>query len=413
MRKSFLLLILLCHLSVSAQQRPGNLGFYLDEAVKNSPLLNDYRNQADAAKADSILARASRKPYVEARSQFQYFPLYGNFGYDEVITNGGNYTAVMGISQNILNSKSVNNRYRSIDLQKQSIGISAEISSIDLRRIITDQYITAYTVYRDLEFNRSFLVLSNEENEFVKGFVKSGITRQTDYMSLQIETQSQEILVKQLEGAYRKELNTLNRLSGISDTAFIGLDYPIIEIKPVPEVSRTPVMLQYGVDSIRIENDKAAIDLRYAPKISWYADAGFLSHSPWNFYNHFGYSAGLSLSIPVYDGRQRNTEKQKLSLSENSRRVYEDNYKKQYSQKLVQLTNDLKTLNDTYARLVDQLALSDQLVKALKKQLEAGMVLMTDYINAVRNYRSINRNLLVVNLQKLQVINEMNYLTVQ
>jgi outer membrane protein TolC len=413
MRKSFLLLTLLCQLSVSAQQRSGNLGYYLDEAIRNSPLLNDYRNQTDAARADSILARASRKPYVEAKSQLQYFPLYGNFGYDEVITNGGNYTAVMGISQNIMNSKSVNNRYRSIDLQKQSIGISAELSAIDLRRIVTDQYITTYTVYRDLEFNRSFLILSTEEIELVKGFVTKGISRQTDYMSLLIETQSQEIIVKQLEGAYRKELNTLNRLSGISDTSVVGLNEPVLEIKTVPDISRSPVLMQYGVDSIRIENDRAAIDLRYTPKISWYADAGFLSHSPWNFYNHFGYSAGLSLSIPVYDGRQRNTEKQKLSLSENSRRAYEENYKKQYSQKLLQLNNDLKTLNDTYARLEDHLALSDQLVKALKKQLEAGIVLMTDYISAVRNYRSINRNLLVVNLQKLQVINEMNYLTVE
>jgi outer membrane protein TolC len=413
MRKSFLLLTLLCQLSVSGQQRTGNLVYYLDEAIRNSPLLNDYRNQANAARADSILARASRKPYIEARSQLQYFPLYGNFGYDEVITNGGNYTAVMGISQNILNSKSVNNRYRSIDLQKQSIRISAELSSIDLRRIITDQYITAYTVFRDLEFNRSFLVLSNEESELVKGFVRRGISRQTDYMALQIETQSQEILVKQLEGAYRKELNTLNRLSGISDTSFVRLNEPMLEIKQVPDISRSPVMMQYDVDSIRIENDRAAVDLRYTPKVSWYADAGFLSHSPWNFYNHFGYSAGLSLSIPVYDGRQRNTEKQKLSLSENSRRAYEENYKKQYSQKLAQLNNDLKTLTETYAQLEDQLALSDQLVKALKKQLEAGMVLMTDYINAIRNYRSINRNLLVVNLQKLQVINEMNYITVQ
>jgi hypothetical protein len=34
------------------------------------------------------------------------------------------------------------------------------------------------------------------------------------------------------------------------------------------------------------------------------ADAGILTSNPWNFYNHFGYSAGISLNIPVYDGKQ-------------------------------------------------------------------------------------------------------------
>jgi hypothetical protein len=60
-----------------------------------------------------------------------------------------------------------------------------------------------------------------------------------------------------------------------------------------------------------------------------------------------------------------------------------------------------------------QLKTSDQLVKALKDQLEAGIIQMTDYINALKNFRTMSRNLNMVNIQKLQVINEINFLLTQ
>ena len=74
----------------------------------------------------------------------------------------------------------------------------------------------------------------------------------------------------------------------------------------------------------RIENEKIAIDIRYKPKVNWFADAGFLTSNPWNFYKHFGYSAGVSLNMPIYDGKQRGIEKQKLEFEQNSRQNYED-----------------------------------------------------------------------------------------
>jgi outer membrane protein TolC len=91
-----------------------------------------------------------------------------------------------------------------------------------------------------------------------------------------------------------------------------------------------------------------AIDIRYRPKINWFADAGFLTSNPWNFYKHFGYSAGVSLNIPVYDGKQRGIEKQKLDLNENTRDAYQRNYYKQYFQQIRQLNFDLeKALNES------------------------------------------------------------------
>ena len=390
-----------------------NLEFYLDEGIHNSPLLNDYRNQIKSASSDSLLIRAAKKPLVEVKSQLLYAPAYRNFGYDEIVTDQGNYTAVMGVSQPLFNKKEINNKYDAVDIQKRTLNNSSQISINELKKVITDQYLTSFSVYTDFIFNKNFLELLEKENVIVKQFVKNGIAKQTDFLSLLVETQSEEMLVTQIKSQYRKDLMLLGQLCGLNDSTWYELTDPKIEMKGTPDITKSPAYIQYKIDSIRIENEKAAIDIRYKPKINWFADAGFLTSNPWNFYNHFGYSAGVSLNIPVYDGKQRGIEKQKLEFNENSRQAYMDTYYKQYFQQIQQLNIELSSLNKMSSQVENQLRTSEQLVNTLKEQLETGIIQMTEYINAIKSFKTTSRSINLIKMQKLQVINEMNFLLTQ
>ena len=409
MFRRFFLIIFLSGLTLVAYNQTRNLDFYLTQAIQNSPLLNDYRNQISSALADSLIIRAAKKPLIEAKSQLLYSPFYHNFGYDDVITDGGNYSAVMGVSQKVFNRRELNNKFEAIALQKQSVNNSSQITITELVKIIIDQYLTTFSGYTDFLFNKNFLELLAKENEIVKQFVKNGIAKQTDYLSLLVETQSQEILVNQLKSQYWKDLMLLSQLCGLNDSIWYELTEPKLEIKGTPDIAKSPSYIKYKIDSIRIENEKMAINIRYKPKVNWFADAGFLTSNPWNFYKHFGYSAGLSLNIPVYDGKQRGIEKQKLELNENSRKAYENTYYKQYFQQIQQLNLELKALNELSAQIETQLKTSEQLVNTLKEQLEAGIIQMTDYINAIKNFKTTSRNINLINIQKKQVINELNF----
>lgn len=413
MERRFLLIIIFFGLTLVAHNQSRNLDFYITEGLQNSPLLKDYRNQINSAVSDSMLVSAAKKPLVEAKSQFQYSPFYNNFGYDQVITDGGNYTAVMGVTQTLFNKRELTNKYRAIDIQKQLVNNSSNISTSELKKIITEQYLISFSGLTDFRFNKTFLELFVKEIEIVQQFVKNGVGKQTDYLSLLVEMQAQEIQVTQLKNQYRKDLTTLNKLCGLSDTSGYELSEPQIRINGIPDVSITPSYILFKIDSLKIENEKTAIDIRYKPKVNWFADAGFLTSNPWNFYKHFGYSAGIGLNIPVYDGKQRSIEKQKLEFNENTRQGYENNYKNQYFQQIQLLNDELKSLYETTLQLKKQLITSDQLVKALKNQLEAGIIQMTEYINAIKSYKSITRNLNLIDNQKLQVINEMNFLLTQ
>jgi hypothetical protein len=413
MQRRFLLTLFISGLTLIAYNQTHNLDFYLKEGLHNSPLLNEYRNRGNSAVSDSLLIGAAKKPLVIAKSQLLYSPFYKNFGYDEVITDGGNYMALLGITQNVFNKRELDNKYKAVGLQKQLIFNSSRISTNELNKIITDHYLISFSDYSDMIFNKKYLELFVRENEIVKQFVINGVCKQTDYLSLIIETQSQEILVNQLKSQFRKDVMLLNQLCGLNDSVWYDLEEPKLSVKGVPDIVKTPSYIQFKIDSIRIENEKTAVDIKYKPKINWFADAGFLTSNPWNFYKHFGYSVGIGLNIPVYDGKQRELEKQKLTFDENSRKGYENSYRKQYFQQIQQLRDELKILNETSVQLENQIKTSDQLVRAFKEQLEAGIIQMTEYINALKNFKSISRNINLINIQKLQVINEINFLSTQ
>ena len=413
MYKRFIVLLFFSSVSLFALSQSRSLDYYLQEGIRSSPLLKDYNNQVNSALVDSLLIRSSKMPQVEARSQLLYSPAYKNFGYDEVVTDGGNYQAVVGVSQNILNRKELSNKFQAVSIQRQLVTNSSRISLADLKKMITEQYLASYTDYSDLTFNKSFLELIYKENEITRQFVISGLCKQTDYLSLKIETQSQEILVNQLKSQFEKDLRLLNQVCGLSDTGLYELNLPALEIKGTNEISKSPLFIQYKIDSLRIVNEITAVDIQYRLKMNWFADAGFLTATPWNFYRHFGYSAGVSLSIPLYDGHQKEKEKQKLGLAEETRGTYQDNFRKQFNQQIMQLNDELKSLQALSVQLENQLTTSEQLVNALKGQLESGIIQMTEYINAIKNYRYITKNMSDNRIQILMVINQLNYLLTQ
>jgi len=408
--RRFIFFFIVSGLSLAGISQSRDLNYYLREGLQNSPLINDLKNQLQSASLDSIIIAARRKPQVEGRSQLLYSPYNDHFGYDEVITDGGNYQAVAYVSQDLFVSKKTGNKYQALNYEKQGLNLSVKLSSAELMKTITDLYLESYSVYSELLFNVSFLDLMKNENQVVSRFVENGIYSQADYLSLLVETGGQEVIITQLRNQYRKNIMSLNELCGIVDTSQIMLQMPVIEPQGTARISDYLILRQYSLDSLRIINEKEALSLRYKPSVNWFADAGILTSNPFNFYRHAGASAGVSLTVPIYDGHQKKVEEDKLSLKEDSRSRYFNSTKKEYDQIYLRLNSELEGIKQIKAGLEKQLALSDQLVKSLRVQLENGIIKMQDYIVAIKNYRNINRYIILSDIDILRVKNEINYI---
>ena len=167
--------------------------------------------------------------------------------------------------------------------------------------------------------------------------------------------------------------------------------------------------MQLKIDSLKITNQKNLVDANYRPRLSWFADAGFLGSNPALLYKNFGTSFGLNFSMPLYDGKQENIQYQKLSISESSRTNYQQYFKNQYNQHIVQINMQLVENEQLTAQIQKQIASSEMLITMSKQLLNKGELSVTDFIVTIKNYIDIKNQLNQTQLTKLQLMNELNY----
>ncbi len=386
-----------------------NLAFYVNEATSNSPLLKDLSNQRLSNLIDSLRIQAGLKPQVAGNSTNSYAPIIGGWGYDGAVTNGANFSQLITVTKQFVPQANLQNQYEAIRLLNESLTVSGKVSVQDLYKSITAQYITAYGNWQQVSFNTDLINLLKKEELVLKVFTQKGVYRQTDYLTFLVTIQQQEILVKQAKMQYRNDLATLNYLAGINDTTEVMLQSPSIDLAIVPEAESTIFYKQYRVDSLKLRNSDALIDFNYKPKINAYVDGGYVTAFPSDFYKNFGASVGLNITVPIYDGKQKKMQHDKITIAERTRQGYRDYFKKQFSQQIAQLSQQLRLTNELTEQMNLQLKYTEALIEANRKLMSSGDVRMADYILAISNYINAKNVIRLNIISKQQLINQINY----
>jgi outer membrane protein TolC len=392
---------------VSAQDR--SLDYYVNAALHNSPLLKDYNNQARSNLIDSLRIRASYRPQVNGSSINSYAPVINGWGYDNAITNGANINELVGATQRLISKQNLQNQYESIRLQNEGLVVTGKISEQDLKKAVTSQYITAYGVWQQFSYNKEMLDLLETEETILKQLTERGIYRQTDYLAFLVTVQQQEVLISQIRLQYQNEFGTLNYLSGVLDTSFVALPAPALDPVAIPGLENTVFYRQFEVDSMKLRNSDAQIDFSYKPKVSVYADAGYISSLMYLPYKNFGTSFGVNVAVPIYDGHQKKMQHDKIAIAEQTREQYRDFYKMQYNQQVDQLLQQLQSTQQLIDQTTTQLRFAKALIDANRKLLQTGDARIADYIIAIGNYLTARNTIAQNVISKLQIINQLNY----
>ena len=409
MRNSGILFLGLLFLGLSAAAQQPNLSYYLTQALSNSPLLKDYQDQQQSNQVDSLRIIASYKPQVTANSLNSFAPSYKGFGYDYAVTNGGTLSALLGVNKTVISKAYLGTQFQTIQLQNQLLANHAKISEQDLKRNVTAQYITAYGDLQQLNFNREESALLEKEEQLLKILTEKNVYRQTDYLIFYVTLQQQKITGKQLEIQYANDLASLNYLCGITDTTTLPIADPDIVLDPLPDISNSVFFQQFVLDSLQLSNSRAMVDFSYRPKINVFGDGGFYSAFSYQGYKNFGASIGLSITLPVYDGHQKQLQYNKISIAEHTRQVYQDFFKRQYRQQVAQLMQQLYGTDQLIGEIRDQIRYSKALIEVNEKLLGTGDAKITDYVLAINNYLTAKNLLTQNNINHLQIINQINY----
>ena len=408
MNRHFLILLLtIIFLDSYGQQR--SLDEFISSGITKSPLLKDLKNQKRGNAIDSLRIDASYKPQVTASSSNTYAPTYNGWGYESAITNGANFSQLISVSKRLVSKENLNNQYDAINLQNQTLAVSGKVSEQDIRKSITAQYITAYGDQQQVEFNNEMLKLLSKEEAILKTLTEKNVYRQTDYLSFLVTLKQQELSISQLKIQLQNDLATLNYLSGIIDTSSVTLSSPSLEPKIVEDVDNTVFAEQYKIDSLKLRNNDAMIEYNYKPKVDLYADAGLISTFQLDPYKNFGTSIGVTITMPIYDGKQKKMQHDKNAISQQTRGEYEQYFKSQYAQQIAQLVQQLQYTEQFIAQAKDDLKYSEALIEANRKLLVSGDVRMADYILAIGNYLTAKNTITQTSVNRLQIINQINY----
>ena len=403
-----LILIFVCLFTCSFSQS-NTLDYFLEQALSNSPLLKDYKNQVLANQQDSLRIRAVNKPQVNGNSFNYYAPTINGYGYDFAVTNGAQVTALVGVSQQIVSRDNLNTQFRSIQLLNESLGNSTKITQQDLKRTVSSQYITAFSDLQLIQFVGDIIALLQKEEVILKQLTEKNVYRQSEYLTFLVALKQQELNYRQVRLQYRNDYALLNYLSGIYDTSGVDLRDPDIQLNIPSEQAHSVFFHQFLTDSLKLVNSRDLVDFSYRPKLSLFADGGYLSSLAYRPYKNFGVSAGASLFVPIYDGHQRKLQYNKLSIAEQTRSNYKEFFSRQYNQQLAQFRQQLKGTEELRSEIKAQVDYSESLIKVNARLLETGDVRIADYIIALNSYLNAKYLLTQNNITRLQIINQINY----
>jgi len=408
MKLLFSLILCLLTCSVSLAQTY-TLDHYLEVAKNNSPLLKDLRNQVASNQVDSLRLLAGYKTQVNANSAGLYAPIVSGYGYSEPITNNHTLNALLAANQAIISKKNINAQIEAITLQSLSVGNAGKISEQDLKKAITAQYIIAYGDLQQFKFNQEVIDLLTKEEELLKKLTRANVYHQSDYLTFLVTLKQQQLQLLQSRLLYKNDYTTLNYLAGIADTSMIELQEPTIQKAILPDPVTSIFFRQYKLDSLKLINGRQLIDFGYKPKINIVADGGYNSDFMGQAYKNFGLSAGFNFTMPIYDGGQRKMQYRKLSLQEETRENYEAFFNVQYRQQIAQLNQQISENENLLIQIDEQIKYTESLIKVDTELLQTGDVRIADFILAVNNYLTIKNLRTTTTINKLQLINQLNY----
>lgn len=411
-KKIIFIIALFCH-ALAVRSQVKDLDFFLNSSSTNDPAYHELQNALQSNKLDSLVLVASKKNQITGNGNAYYAPVINGFGYDAAITNGQQISALVALNRQLYNKRNLSLQFKDLQLTGDSLRWSSAISIRDIKKNIISQYITVYGDQLQLNFNEEVINLLTREEALLKQLTQKNVYRQTDYLSFLVTLQQQKLTRNQVLVQYRNDYATLNYLSGIVDTTIVSLAPPQLKAIIPIETNNSFFTLNFQIDSMRIVNNNSLLAYQYKPKFSLFADAGYQSTLTISPYKNLGFNAGINVTIPIYDGHQRQLQEQKLNIEERTRQQKRDFFSRRFHQQILQLQQQLRDVENLEAPIEQQLKYLKVLIDVNSKLLETGDIKITDYILALNNYITA-RNLVVQNeVTRYSILQQLNYWTLK
>lgn len=248
----------------------------------------------------------------------------------------------------------------------------------------------------------------SEQEKLVRVFAENAILSQSDVLFFTIEKENQQLALRDLQVAYRLGLANLNLLCGLTDTSYVELQAPRIDLK-ADTADLSNFLEIYRLDSLLAAGNQEISELKYRPQLTAFANTGLNAIMFKTIFKKFGFSAGLNFSVTLFDGHQRDLTRQQTRLNQETNRVNRNFQANQVQQHRLLARQQIDLLDSKIQAARQQVSDYETLLKFYRERIARGELSVNDYMNTFKSYASLRGDFTTLNTSRLLLINEYNY----
>lgn len=407
-------------------QESRSLDFYIEAAKKNSPLIKDYRNQSSIQKAELQRLKAMyTHSRLEVNGDYLFVPIISKdggqtafkwnaqdgvdyYGFD-LGESSGHLHGGVAWTQPLLGGSSYRAAQDQAKIDEKIADNRILMEERALERSVMERYLLCLTDKIQIDFTDSVASLLERRIEVVRKLVANGMAKQSDLRLLQIERQSNAEARAASCVSYHTHLMDLNLLCGIDEEQDVFLEDVRLDVLPRPGGERSLFSEQFRLDSLSAAASLRSFNLRYKPRLDLFVNGGLQTGDLTDFYRRFGWSAGLTFSWTIFDGRQRRWQERQTLLRQNTIQTYKSHAEYQRAMRIGQCLSELTGYDGRGESLKLQLNEYDSVLSGYEKEMQAGQVSVLDYITVLRNKIQTERDYLMLQMNRRLVIVAYNY----
>lgn len=408
---------------LSAQQN--DLNFYIEKAKENSPFIHKNINEKKVVQLDmEQLKSIYSKPEVTVEAGILFAPIISHddnknqfrfvskdatdyTGYDLAATDGGQSQAVVSLKQSLFTGSKYKTYQEKAEIQNQISDNNIELTNHELENAVKHQYILCLKSEKQSQNSLELIKQVEDELNTLQTLVQNAIFKKTDLMLLEITRQNYLQEYETFVSEYKSNIYDLNLLCGINDESEVTVQDTTFLLKT--EINAGSHFLKsYYLDSLSIAADRKIFELKYKPDVNFFANGG-LNAVYLPAFNRLGFATGLTFSMNIFDGNQRDIERQRSEINLETLNFEKEKTRQQNTIQKNFTLSRIQSINDRIVMANNQLEQYDELLAAYKIQLELAEISIMDYKYLIKEIATKKQEKLLLEMEKQIVVNAYNY----
>jgi outer membrane protein TolC len=398
-----------------------SLDYFLKEAENRSPALKEQRNSRKMAELGGRLNRAENSAFhVSLSSNYLFTPYFNNngdfvttqpgpeaIGYDINLFDGGLYSAQLNVERNLFNGRLMDALDTQSRIQGDNYDYAFTLERHNLEKEVTDQYLSALRASRMTRLTQELVTDLEEQLKLTEELMEQGFVKAQDYLLLQIEVKSRTVGLRDVKQQYQSELLQLYALCGIEDTTVVEIEP--VTLSPAPPVTASNFMQKFALDSLAAASEQSVFDAKYRPQFHAFFNTGLNAVELQDIERRFGMAAGVDLSLPIFDGGQRDLTRQQSLVAQRTIGEYRRFSARNIDLQRRDLRSRIEFLRGGIESLNEQIADYRRLLDITVKQLQQGNMSMIDYLALVRGFTELRKTAIETEIDYQLAVNNYNY----